>query len=253
MTTQATDKSVLILGATSAMARATAREFAAAGHALILAGHDEVELGHLAADLRVRHGVRCETVPFDAAAFEGHARFLDQCEEVLGTLPTGLVLYFGFMADQQEAQRDFPLVRQMVDVNFTGAMSICEAFAARCEARKGGFLGIVSSAAGDRGKQSNYLYGACKAGLTAYAAGLRNRLHKSGVTVTTLIPGFIDTKMTYGMPLPGPLVASPEKAGRIVYRAVTRGKDIAYVPGIWRWIMLIIKHVPEWQFKKMGM
>lgn len=246
-------KSVLILGATSAMARATAECFARAGYALVLAGHDAEEIEILAADLRVRHGVACTGVPFDAATVEVHDRFLDQCEEALGESPGGLVLFFGYMADQAAAQADFNLVRRMVDVNFTGAMSVCERFAARCEARGNGFLGIVSSAAGDRGKQSNYLYGACKAGLTAYAAGLRNRMFPKGVSVTTLIPGFVDTKMTYGLPLPGPLVASPEKAGRVVFDAVCKGRDVAYVPGIWRWIMLIIKHVPEWQFKKMSM
>jgi hypothetical protein len=247
------EKSVMILGATSAMARATAHAYARDGYNILLAGHDAAELAYLSADVRVRFGVVCEHLDFDAVAFEGHDRFLDACEEKMRGLPEGLVLFFGYMADQQEAQADFALVRQMVDVNLTGAMSVCERFAARCEKRGHGFLGIVSSAAGDRGKQSNYLYGACKAGLTAYAAGLRNRLHKSGVTVTTLIPGFVDTKMTYGLPLPGPLVASPEKAGATVFNAVRKGRDVAYVPGIWRWIMLIIKHVPEWQFKKMSM
>lgn len=245
--------SVVLLGATSGMVRATANAFAAAGYAIILAARDDEENAILAADLQVRHGVPCHALHFDGADVDTHPAFVAECEATLGTNPTGVVLGFGYMATQEVAQQDMAEVRRMVDINLTGAMSILERFAAVFEERGSGFMGVLSSVAGDRGKQSNYIYGATKAGLTCYLEGLRVRLYKSNVTVTTIQPGFVDTKMTFGLPLPGPLVASPEQAGRAIFRAVIRGRDEVYVPFFWRYIMLIIRCIPRWQFKKMGM
>lgn len=245
--------SVVLLGATSGMVRATANAFAAAGYALILAARDDEENAILAADLQVRFGVPCHALHFDGADVDSHPDFVAACEAALGTNPTGVVLGFGYMATQAAAQQDMAEVRRMVDTNLTGAMSILERFAAVFEERGSGFLGVLSSVAGDRGKQSNYIYGATKAGLTCYLEGLRVRLHKSNVTVTTIQPGFVDTRMTFGLPLPGPLVASPAQAGRAIFRAVTAGRDEVYVPFFWRYIMLIIRCIPRWQFKKMSM
>lgn len=244
-------KSVVILGATSAMARACAQDFARQGYRVILGAQDREENSRNAADIRVRYGVPCDALDFHALDFDGHAAFLSACEDTLGEVPGGVVAFFGYMAEQSAAQADFAEARKMVDVNLTAMISVLERFAARLEQRGSGFVGIVSSVAGDRGRQSNYIYGASKAGLTAYASGLRNRLFKAGVTATTIKPGFVDTKMTFGLPLPGPLVASPEKAGGDVCRAVLAGKNEAYVPFFWQFIMLIIKYVPEFQFKKM--
>lgn len=245
--------SVVLLGSTSGIVRATAEAYAAAGYALILGARDDEENAIIAADLAVRHGVPCHALHFDGANTDSHAPFVAQCEAVLGTRPTGLILGFGVMADQQAAQRDMALVRAMVDTNLTGTISILEQFAAVFEDRGSGFMGVLSSVAGERGKQSNYLYGATKAGLTCYLEGLRVRLYKSNVSVTTIQPGFVDTAMTYGLPLPGPLVATPAQAGKAIFRAVSRGKDVAYVPFFWRYIMLIIRCIPRWQFKKMHM
>lgn len=244
-------KSVVILGATSAMARACALDFASRGYRVVLAAQDAEENEINAQDLRVRHGVACKAIAFQALHFEAHAGFLAECEEALGELAGGVVLFFGYMAEQAAAEKDFAEARKMIDVNLTAAVSVLEAFAARMEQRGSGFIGVVSSVAGDRGRASNYLYGMTKAGLTAYASGLRNRLFKKGVAVTTIKPGFVDTKMTFGLPLPGPLVASPEKAGGDICRAVLAGKNEVYVPFFWRYIMLIIQHLPEFQFKKM--
>ena len=112
---------------------------------------------------------------------------------------------------------------------------------------------VITSVAGERGRPRNYTYGAAKRALTCYLEGLRVRLAKSNVTVTTIQPGFVDTKMTFGLPLPGPLVATPAQAGKAIFKAVSTGKDEAYVPFFWRYIMLIIKSIPRWQFKKMSM
>jgi decaprenylphospho-beta-D-erythro-pentofuranosid-2-ulose 2-reductase len=245
--------SVVLLGSTSGMMRATADAFAATGYALVLAARDDEENTILASDLALRHGVPCHALHFDAAAVDTHEAFVAECEAVLGTRPTGLVLGFGYMAAQEDAQRDMAETRAMIDVNLIGTFSILERFAAAFEDRGSGFMGVLSSVAGERGKPSNYIYGATKAGLTCYLEGLRVRLHKSNVTVTTIQPGFVDTPMTYGLPLPGPLVASPAQAGKAIFLAVTRGKDVAYVPFFWRYIMCIIRCIPRWQFKKMNM
>jgi short-subunit dehydrogenase len=244
---------VVVLGATSSIARATAQAFAAAGYAVVLGARDPEENARLAADIAVRHGVPCTALPFDAEACATHPAFTAECARALGGAVDGLVLCFGFMAAQADCQRDFALARRTIDVNFTGAVSILECFAADFEARGVGFIGVLSSVAGDRGRQSNYIYGSAKAGLSTYLQGLRNRLHKAGVSVTTIKPGFVDTKMTFGLPLPGPLVASPERAGAAICRAILARRDVAYVPFFWRYIMLLIRCIPEWQFKKMGM
>lgn len=245
--------SAVLLGSTSAIMHAVAQNYAAAGYALILGARDDEENAIRARDLSLRHGVPVHALHFDAAATDTHAAFVQECEAVLGTRPTGVVAGFGAMADQAAAQRDLAVARAMVDVNLTGMISILEQFASVFEERGSGFIGVLSSVAGDRGKQSNYIYGATKAGLTCYLEGLRVRLYKSNVSVTTIQPGFVDTAMTWGLPLPGPLVASPAQAGRAIFRAVSRGRDEAYVPFFWRYIMWIIRCIPRWQFKKMRM
>lgn len=250
--TQSPPKSVVILGSTSTVGRALAQRFAADGYDLILGDADQIESNHIAADIRVRYERSCQSLPFDACDFDRHDAFVAACERELGGLPGGVVLCFGYMADQQEAQSDFEKARRTIDTNVNGAISILERFAAPFEARGSGFIVGLSSVAGDRGRKANYIYGASKAAFTAYLQGLRNRLHDSGVQVTTIKPGFMDTKMTYGMDLPRPLTATPEQAAAAIYTAITKKKDEAYVLFMWRYIMLIIKSIPEWQFKKMS-
>jgi len=247
-----TGKSVVILGGASTVARAIAGQFAAQGYSLVLGDFDHRENGRVAADLHVRYGVPCYPLAFDACDYGSHEKFVEDCQRDLGALPDGVVLCFGYMAEQADAQADFNKARRTIDTNLTGAVSILEQFAALFEERGSGFIAGLSSVAGDRGRQANYIYGAAKAGFTVYLQGLRNRLHKRGVQVTTIKPGFMDTKMTYGMNLPKPLTATPEQAGRAIYHAITKKKDEAYVLFLWRYIMLIIKSIPEWQFKKMN-
>ena len=248
----ANGKSAVILGAASTAARYVAHEFARAGYALALADVEIEETEVIARDVRVRFDTPCHALPFDALDFGSHEAFADQCAELLGGEPEGVVLCFGYMPEQADAEADFALVKRSIDVNFTGAASILEIYARRFAARKHGFIGAISSVAGDRGRKTNYLYGSAKAGFTAYLSGLRNRLQSAKVSVTTIKPGFMDTKMTYGMPLPGPLVASPQASGRAIFRAVTRGKNEAYILFFWRYIMLIIRHIPEFLFKRMS-
>lgn len=245
-------KTVVILGGASTVARAIAAEYARAGYALVLADLDLEEAGRIAADLRVRHGVQCEPLHLDATDYGAHAAFVRDCADRLGGPAGGAVLCLGYMPAQEEAEADFALARRTFDTNLTGAVSLLERFAAQFEARGSGFIVGLSSVAGDRGRQANYIYGASKAGLTCYLSGLRNRLHAAGVQVLTVKPGFMDTKMTYGMDLPAPLTAQPAQAARAIFRAQQKGRSVVHVTFLWRYIMLIITHIPEWQFKKLN-
>ena len=243
-------QTVLILGAASVIARAVAVEFARRGFDLLLAGRDLQELDSIAADLRLRYGVKAQRQPFDALAFETHRAFVEDCRKASKDSLAGVVLCFGYLGDQTVAEKDPEEARRILDTNLLGAVSILGLWASHFEARKEGFLCALSSVAGDRGRQSNYIYGAAKAGLTVFLQGLRNRLFSSGVAVITIKAGFVDTPMTYGRPGLF-LVASPEKAAGQIAKAVLRRKDESYVPGFWRPIMFLIRCIPERVFKRM--
>jgi len=241
-------EAVLILGATSAIARATAAAFAARGDSLYLASRDEEELQRIAADLRLRYGTEVRHGLFDADATDTHETFLKSVVTAMPNL-SGMVLAFGFLGDKSAA-RDFSGGAKIIASNFTGAASILSLCANYFEPLHYGFIIGISSVAGDRGRQSNYIYGAAKGALSLYLQGLRNRLYHSGVRVITIKPGFVDTAMTFG--LSGMfLVASPQDIGMRIVRALDRSADIVYLPWFWRYIMLIIKLIPEFIFKRM--
>jgi short-subunit dehydrogenase len=241
---------VLILGATSAIARAVAAEFARRGFDLLLAGRDREELGRLGVDLRLRYGVQADARSFDALALDTHEVFVSDCRGASGEALAGAVLCFGYLGDQAVAQRDPSEARRILDTNLTGAVSVLSLLANHFESKREGFLCALSSVAGDRGRQSNYVYGAAKAGLTVFLQGLRNRLSAAGVRVITIKPGFVDTPMTFGKPKLF-LVASPEKAAKEIAKAVLQGKDVSYVPGFWRPVMFLVRSIPERIFKRM--
>lgn len=243
---------VLILGATSAIAAATAREFAAHKFDLVLAGRNQEELCALASDLNLRYGVRTDIMPFDALETAAHAAslrsFLSKAD---GTL-RGAVVCMGYLGDQAKGQTDWEEARLILETNFTGCVSALNILANHFEPRQGGFICAVSSVAGDRGRQSNYLYGAAKAGLSAYLQGLRNRLYHAHVNVITVKPGFVDTHMTYGRPGLF-LLASPEDVAKGIFKASLAGKPVVYLPWFWRPIMLIVQSIPEAIFKRLRM
>jgi decaprenylphospho-beta-D-erythro-pentofuranosid-2-ulose 2-reductase len=244
------NNAVLILGATSAIARAIASELAVRRHNLILAARDTEEAGRIASDLRIRHGVEAIALPFDAADLDRLPAFFDECVRASDGALRGVVLAQGTMAPQADAQNDPKLARAIIDVNYTSAALLLNLAANHFEPRKSGFICGISSVAGDRGRQSNYVYGSAKAGLTTLLQGLRNRLTKSNVPVITVKPGFVDTAMTWG--LPGLfLVASPQKVAGDVCRAIEKGKATIYTPWFWWGIMTIIKNIPEPIFRRM--
>lgn len=243
-------KGVVVIGATSAMARATAIELAQQGYAVLLAARDMEENERIATDLRIRCGSPAVALPFQALDIESHPAFVQTCRDVLGGALEGVVVCLGALEPEEDLRRDFARARYILDVNFTAAVSIMDAFALHFEQRRSGFIAAISSVAGDRGRQSNYHYGAAKAGLSAYLQGLRNRLFHAGVSVVTIKPGFVDTKMTFG--LPGlVMLASAETAGKAIAAAIHKRKPVAYVPWFWRYIMLIITHIPETIFKRL--
>ncbi len=238
---------VLILGAGSDVAVACAQEFASHKFDLYLAGRDRASLEARASDLQIRYAITARVVPFDALDFDSHPTIYGS----LDPKPEVTICVFGLLGDQMKAQENWSHARKIVDSNYTGAVSILNVIAADYEKSKRGTIVGISSVAGERGRQSNYIYGSAKAGFTAYLSGLRNRLAKTGVHVLTVKPGFINTKMTEGLKLPKPITAQPEQLGKAIYNAVKKRKNVIYVLPSWRLIMLIIRNIPEGIFKKL--
>lgn len=237
---------LLVLGANSDMAVATARRFAAEGWNVALASRDRDSLKREAANLHLRYGVEVRDYDFDARDFAVHPGFYASLTEK----PDAVLLAFGLLVDQQQAQRDFAQAQALLETNLTGAVSILEIVAADFEARQRGLIVGISSVAGDRGRKSNYLYGCAKAGFSAYLSGLRHRLAASGVRVMTVKPGFVATKMTAGLALPQRLLATPEEVAAAIVRGVRKGRDVVYVKPVWRLIMWLVVHLPERIFVK---
>lgn len=237
---------LLVLGALSDIARAVAHRYAREGYALTLAARNSERLEADAADLRIRYGVEVNIADFDALDMDNHANWY------AALAPADVVVCaFGVLSDQQQAQQDWAAARQMLDVNFVGAVSALEPIAADMERRGQGLIIGISSVAGDRGRASNYLYGSAKAGFTAYLSGLRNRLAAKGVHVLTVKPGFVRTAMTRNMPLPPAITATPEQVANDIFKAAKKRKNTCYTLWMWRWIMLIITYIPENIFKKL--
>lgn len=237
---------LLILGANSDMAIACAKRYAQEGYNLYLASRNVDELEKTATDLRVRAEVEVKTLAFDARDFSSHKKFY----KGLAIKPQGVILAFGMMHEQKNAQQDFSLAQDMIEANYTGAVSILEQIADDLEKKKEGFIVAISSVAGDRGRGSNYIYGSTKAALTAYLSGLRHRLVKSNISVLTVKPGFVATKMTAQLDLPEKLTAQPEQVADSIFKAVKNKKSTIYVKSIWRLIMLIIVFLPSFIFHK---
>ena len=237
----------LILGGSSSVARAFAFEVAQEGADVILAGRDTEDLARTAADLEVRTGREATALDFDATAYDSHGDFVEACRGRAERL--NVFLAFGVMPSQEETDGDFGLAKAMIETNYLGAVSILDRLAPLMEAQGGGHVVVLGSVAGDRGRLRNYLYGSTKAALHTYLEGLRARLYRSGVQVLTVKPGVLDTAMTWGLPrLPFP--ATPEAFARATLAHVKRGREIAYVPGIWRLIMFVIRLIPERFFKR---
>jgi len=239
---------VLIIGAKSDIAKATAREYAKNGYDLYLAARNVNELEEFAQDVITRTQKEVKLVELDILDYKSHQAFYDNLAEK----PLGVISAVGYLGEQEKAQSNFTEAQKIMDTNYTGVVSLFNIIADDFEKRKSGFIVGISSVAGDRGRKSNYIYGSTKAALTSYLSGLRNRLYDAQVHVLTVKPGFVATKMTEDMDLPEKLTAQPEEVALGIYKAQQKNKNMLYTKWIWKWVMLIIRNIPEFQFKKIS-
>lgn len=239
---------LVVAGATSAIAVAVMREAVEAGDSLYLLARNEQKLEAVIADLRVRGG-KVEGAVADLDDLSRHPALLEEAHRALGGLDALFVAH-GVLTDQQQAQADSTVFARDVQTNFVSAASLAEAAARLFEPRREGTIAVITSVAGDRGRQSNYAYGAAKAGLSAYLSGLRNRLAPANVAVIDLKVGMVDTPMTAHLPK-GPLFASAATVGRAIHRAIRKRRDVVYVPWFWAGVMCVIRSLPERVFKKL--
>ena len=244
-------EAVLVVGATSSIARSLASKMGQQGTALHLAARDRFEVERIAKDIAIRYQIPVSWSIFEALDYDSHADLLQKAVGHLGRLD-GVAVSIGELGSQEKAQREFACAQQIIHSNYTGVVSILTHAANYLEKQKHGFIIGLSSVAGDRGRQSNYVYGAAKGALSLFLQGLRNRLAKSNVRVLTVKPGFVDTKMTFGKSGMF-LVAKPEQVANTVVRALQKNKPVVYVPWFWFWIMAIIRSIPDFLFEKLSL
>lgn len=237
----------LILGAASDMAIAIAEKFASEGYNIQLAARNVTRLEPLQSDLAIKYTSRVSIHEFDALAYDTHNSFFEELEPK----PEVTICVFGFLGENEKAADDWTQASRIIHTNYTGAVSILNIISRYYASRKEGVIAGISSVAGERGRQSNYLYGSAKAGFTAYLSGLRNSLYHKGVHVVTIQPGFVYTKMTENIALPKLLTAKPGEVAEAVYGAVKKKRNVVFVKWFWRYIMMIIKNIPEFLFKKL--
>ena len=242
---------IFIFGATSAIAEATARLFAREGHCFFLVARDPLKLMTLADDLRVRGAAMVLTDVADATEYGRHHELIQSALHGLGGLDTALICH-GALGDQGLCEQSFDAALRVFEVNALGSISVLTHVANQFEAQSFGTIAAISSVAGDRGRQANYVYGASKAALSAYMQGLRNRLHRRGVHVVTIKPGFVDTPMTAAF-RKGPLWARPEQIASGIYQAITNKKDVVYLPWFWSLVSAAMQMLPESVFKRISL
>ncbi|MBC8722837.1 SDR family oxidoreductase [Paraburkholderia sp. 31.1] len=245
-------KNIVIVGATSAIAIACARQWAKQGARFFLVARNMERLQQVADDLKARGAqhVLCQQLDIDQIG--EHAAMMQRCSAEFGALDIVLVAP-GTLPDQQACQNDADVAVREFNTNAVSIIALLTRFATVIEQQRRGTIAVISSVAGDRGRQSNYLYGSAKAALSAFCEGLRARLFKAGAHVLTIKPGFVATPMTAGLPLPGPLVATADKVAGDIVRAVEKGRDVIYTPWFWWGIMLIIRSVPGRVFKRLSL
>jgi decaprenylphospho-beta-D-erythro-pentofuranosid-2-ulose 2-reductase len=239
---------VLILGATSPIARLVAWRFACGGASLYLAARDAAEAERIARDLAVRTGATTASGTFDATEFSSHPDFVRSVIDALGGLD-GVVVAFGTLGDEDAAQTAPDAALATLHQNFTGAVSLMTLLGQHLEQQHSGFMIVIGSVAGDRGRARNYVYGAAKGALATFAQGMRGRLARAGVHVMTVKLGTVDTRMTWGRD-GAMLTVSPRRAADSIYEAWERGAEVVYVPWFWRPIMSAIRMIPERFFKR---
>jgi short-subunit dehydrogenase len=242
-------KKILVLGATSGIAEATCRIWAAQGAQLFLVARNPEKLAAVAADLKTRGAAYVGTAVADLDDTDKHAELLSHAINSLTGMDIAYLAH-GILGDQPRAEQDFEHAAQILHTNFVAPVSLLTWLANFCVQRHAGVLAVLSSVAGERGRKSNYLYGSSKAGLTAFLAGLRNRVDREGVTVLTIKPGPVNTAMTAHMNI---RKADVNKVAATIVKAIDAKRDNLYVPGIFQPIMFIIRNIPDRIFKKLNL
>ena len=241
-------QNVLIVGATSAIAEATARCFAAERAKLFLVARSAERMQAIAADLVLRGAGEVYCHVMDARDFAAHEPMVRAAVAALGSLD-GVLVAHGVLPDQPLCERQPAIAREAFEVNATSVVSLCGPIANALEAQGHGCLAVISSVAGDRGRATNYVYGAAKAAVTALCSGLRQRLSPIGVRVVTIKPGFVSSPMTAHLERTGPLWCEPAVVAQSIYHAMRKRNGELYAPRIWWGIMAIIRLIPERVFR----
>lgn len=247
-------KTILIFGATSAIAEHCARLWIKQNVRLLLVGRDAARLAALAQDLAIRGGPQAQVSirAMDALDYNGYGELVAWAiSQSDATVLDGVLIAHGILPDQKQCEFDLSLAHRSIETNGVSPVLLAEAFSAYFAKQGHGFIGVVGSVAGDRGRQSNYVYGAAKGLVEHYLQGLRNRLHASNVDVILIKPGPTDTPMTIEFKAKGTRLADPADVADAIVKGIERRAMVIYAPGIWRWIMLIIRHIPERIFVKL--
>ncbi len=245
------DGKTLIFGATSAIAQQTARLWAARGADLFLVGRSQDKLAAIAADLKVRGAANVFARAADLDRVSEHDAILDEAAQQLGRIDRVLIAH-GVLGEQPAAEQDFEQVRRIFQTNCASTLSLLTAVANRMSEQGGGAIAVITSVAGDRGRPSNYVYGASKAAVSVFLQGLRGRLHSRGVRVIELKPGPVDTPMTGHMEKSW-MFSRPEAVAAGIVHAFEGRRDVVYLPWFWRWIMLGIRVMPERVFNRLSL
>ena len=242
---------ILVLGATSSIAKHTTRLFAADEHSLYLVARNEDKLASMKQDMLVRGAAEVNYESLDLADNSKHQEMIQRATDSMGTIDTVFIAY-GTLADQKESAANYENTLKELQINCLSVISLLTILANQLEQQGSGSIAVISSPSGDRGRQSNYIYGTAKGALTIFLQGLRNRLSKSNVHVLTIKPGFVDTPMTKDFKK-GFLWVNPEDISKGIYNAIKKKREVVYLPFFWRYIMLIIKSIPEKLFKHLSL
>lgn len=244
-------KTIVIFGATSAIAKAVARLYAKEGNALFLVGRNEEQTQTLASDLKVRGAKAVHYALADLAKPEQHPPLIATIKQAFPKIDIVLIAH-GVLPNQDACNQDAEKTIDAMTVNFISPISLLTLLANEMQAQGAGAIAVISSVAGERGRQSNYVYGAAKGGMSIFLQGMRNRLYAKGVAVLTIKPGFVDTPMTASFKK-GALWAKPEQVARGIVKAIEKRRDEVYLPAFWKWIMLVIRQIPESLFKRLSL
>jgi short-subunit dehydrogenase len=242
-------QNILIIGATSAIAEAVARRYAEQGAQLFLVARNNDKLTSVANDLTVRGATRVQTWIMDANDSNAIPNMLNDAWNAFGNYDVALIAH-GTLPDQARTETDIDYALTQFRTNADSVIACLTGLAMRFEPQGNGVIAVISSVAGDRGRGSNYLYGAAKAAINTYVSGLRARLSKKGIHVLLIKPGFVATPMTAELNLPAKLTATADAVAKDIQRAINKRKNVLYTPWFWFFIMLIIRNIPEFVFKK---